>query len=65
MIAIFRPAKSAYDIAVENGFTGSMADWLASLQGNLCNVTISDDQTMVILSDQNGVPVTQFPYQPV
>lgn len=65
MIAIFRPSKSAYDIAVDNGFIGSVEDWLASLRGNLCNVTISDDQTMVILSDQNGVPLTQFPYQPV
>ena len=26
--------KSAYEIAVENGFTGSEAEWLASLKGN-------------------------------
>lgn len=27
------PGKSAYDIAVKNGFNGSEADWLASLKG--------------------------------
>ena len=26
-------SKSAYEIAVENGFTGTEADWLKSLQG--------------------------------
>lgn len=27
------PGKSAYQIAVENGFVGTEAEWLASLQG--------------------------------
>ena len=26
--------KTAYEIAVENGFTGTQAEWLASLKGN-------------------------------
>lgn len=26
--------KSAYEVAVENGFTGTKAEWLASLKGN-------------------------------
>ena len=28
-------AKSAYDIAVENGYTGNESEWLASLAGLL------------------------------
>lgn len=28
-----RPGKSAYEIAVENGFEGTETEWLASLQG--------------------------------
>lgn len=31
--------KSAYEIAVENGFVGSEADWLASLKGDIIDVT--------------------------
>jgi hypothetical protein len=27
------PGKSAYDLAVEHGFTGTVADWLQSLKG--------------------------------
>lgn len=28
------PGKSAYEIAVENGFTGTEQEWLASLKGD-------------------------------
>ena len=32
------PGKTAYEIAVENGFTGTEAEWLASLKGPTGNV---------------------------
>lgn len=32
-IKIAKPGKSAYELAVENGFTGSLVDWINSLQG--------------------------------
>ena len=33
LCSCFQSSKTAYDIAVENGFVGSPADWLASLKG--------------------------------
>lgn len=35
-------AKSAYDIAVDNGFTGTQAEWLASLKGSDYVLTDAD-----------------------
>lgn len=32
--ALSAAAKSAYDLAVENGFTGTVSEWLASLEGD-------------------------------
>lgn len=31
------PGKSAYELAVENGFTGTVQEWLASLKGESGN----------------------------
>lgn len=35
--------KSAYQIAVDNGFEGSETEWLESLKGNSGGLTITDD----------------------
>ena len=39
--------KSAYQIAVDNGFNGTESEWLASLNGDLVN-----------LNDVVGLPIT-------
>ena len=46
--------KSAYELAVDNGFTGSEAEWVASLQGkNGVDGTI-DFSTLTFGVDENG-----------
>ena len=45
--------KSAYQVAVDNGFIGSQAEWLASLNGN-DGVENGDD--VVVVNNYNGVP---------
>lgn len=73
MIAIFRPAKNAYDLAVDNGFEGTVEEWLASLQGppgtaelptDVARMELDDDQTNVVLKLLNGVPFAQTVYIP-
>lgn len=75
MIAIYRPAKNNYDLAVDNGFTGSLAEWLESLRGdpghsnlptpnNLCRIEVDPDEVTVTLSDIEGNPITKLPYIP-
>lgn len=59
--------KSAYDIAVDNGFTGTQTEWLASLKGSdyvltdsdktdIANIVINeyDSSLMAILGGGNG-----------
>lgn len=46
--------KSAYQVAVENGFTGTEAEWLASLKGP------KGDQGDTLLVDGNFNPVTDI-----
>lgn len=75
MIAIFNAAKTNYALAVDNGFVGTLEEYLASLQGppglnnvpnpeNLCRFEINGDQTMVTLMDLASNPITEFPYIP-
>lgn len=45
--------KSAYEIAVENGFSGSATDWLASLRGD--TPEIGPNGTWVISGNDTGV----------
>ena len=46
--------KSAYELAVDNGFTGTEAEWVASLQGkNGVDGTI-DFSTLTFGVDENG-----------
>ncbi|WP_199809822.1 MULTISPECIES: right-handed parallel beta-helix repeat-containing protein [unclassified Streptomyces] len=47
------PGDSAYEIAVENGFTGSETDWLASLKGDKGDPGTSGGVTSV--NDKTGV----------
>lgn len=48
MIAIYRPGKSAYQLAVEGGFEGTVEEWLAALAvggtlpAGLCKVSLND-----------------------
>lgn len=60
--------KSAYQLAVEAGFTGTLQEWLASLQGapgqDGANGTdggyyapsVSDDGTLVFMASKKGMP---------
>ena len=54
--------KTAYEIAVENGFTGTQAEWLASLKGNdgANGVTpeIGEDGNWWIGDINTGIPAT-------
>ena len=50
-----KDGKSAYDIAVENGFVGSENDWIESLQGQEFYV---DDDMNLKLKLGNGTEVT-------
>ncbi len=48
---------SAYDIAVQNGFEGTVIEWLESLQGSSVTVesiTNNEDGVVIILADSNG-----------
>ena len=53
--AATKPGKSAYEIAVENGFVGSESDWLESLKSaerpTIVDVIISNGIATVIYSD--------------
>lgn len=69
MIAIHRPGKSAYELAVEAGFTGTLEDWLASLgvtlPEDLCRVAVSGDGAYVqfrnLAGDTVGSTLHQLP----
>jgi hypothetical protein len=39
--------KSAYELAVEAGFTGTLEEWLESLKAPPCELTETDKQTIV------------------
>lgn len=45
--------KSAYQIAVENGFEGSETEWLESLQGEP-GIIATTDNTVGFSIDENG-----------
>jgi hypothetical protein len=70
MLTIMRPGKSAYDMAVDNGFEGTEAEWLETLQvvtplpADILRGTVDGSQTMVAITDRDGNPVTQAPYIP-
>jgi hypothetical protein len=70
MINIFRPGKSAYDLAVDEGYAGTLQEWLAGLQvstplpSDILRGTIDGSQTMVAITDRDGNPITQAPYVP-
>lgn len=48
--------KSAYEIACDNGFKGSLEEWLDSLKGE--TPRISDDGTWVIGEVDTGIPAS-------
>lgn len=60
--------KSAYQLAVEAGFTGTLQEWLASLQGapgqdgangtdgGYYTPSVSDDGTLVFMASKRGMP---------
>lgn len=73
MIAIYYPAKSAYALAVEGGFVGTVEAWLASLQGppgtatlpsDVCRIAVDGDEVTVTLSNLAGAPVTTVIHTP-
>lgn len=54
--------KSAYDIAVDNGFVGSETDWLASLKGDkgdagrsITGITTDDNNNVIVTFSDNTV----------
>ncbi len=53
LIAIFVGSKSAYDVAVDNGYTGSVTEWLTSLQG--------DDATSFTVEELYSVYLETYP----
>ena len=63
---IFNKGDSAYDIAVENGFTGTEQEWLESLRGEsvtITSVTEDEDYMYILFSDNT---LTKIPKaQPV
>lgn len=71
MISIYYPAKSAYAIAVENGFVGTVQEWLdslkvnAALPANTCRISKLEDSEMVTLESADGTLKTQVFYSPV
>ena len=50
------PGKSAYQVAVDNGFSGTEEEWLASLDGfsPIATVTKSGSVTTITITDKNG-----------
>lgn len=69
-IVISKPARTPYDMAVDNGFEGTEAEWLETLQvvtplpADILRGTVDGSQTMVAITDRDGNPVTQAPYIP-
>ncbi len=68
--------KSAYDIAVDNGFTGTEKEWLESLKGtngidgtNIKSATIIDGELILTLTDDSTINCGQvtpdIPQEPV
>ena len=58
--------KSAYEIALDNGFVGSQSEWLASLKGDKGDTPVKgtdyfteDDKTDLIHSVLNSLPTWQ------
>lgn len=49
------PGKSAYEIAVNNGFSGTEAEWLESLKGKTATISIGDDGHWYINGEDTGV----------
>lgn len=51
MIAIYRPAMNAYDLAVQEGFAGTLAQWLESLGTGASDISLrlSDDETSILI----------------
>lgn len=74
MIAIYRPAKDAYDLAVDAGFPGTREEWLESLKGsdalgpsvpdNLARISVDPDGVMATLYDLAGNPISKIVHQP-
>lgn len=73
MIAIYRPAPNAYDLAVQEGFVGTLTEWLASLQGppgtatlpaDVARIAVDAGEVTVTLSNLAGIPITKAPYIP-
>jgi hypothetical protein len=70
IITIMRPGKSAYDLAVDKGFTGTEEEWVASLQvseplpADILRGTVDGDGVMVAITDRDGTPITEVPYVP-
>lgn len=50
-----KDGKSAYDIAVENGFTGSQVEWLESLQGKSTTISIGENGNWYIDGEDTGI----------
>ena len=58
------PGKSAYELAVENGFTGTPEEWLASLRGSdgkTPTVSVSEDGYLMINGEKTDIRVGGAP----
>lgn len=51
LVSIFRPALNAYDLAVQEGFVGTLAQWLESLSTGASDISfrLSDDETSILI----------------
>lgn len=59
------PGKSAYDIAVENGFSGTVQEWLESLKGTSATISIGDDGHWYIDGVDTGYAVCECDLEPI
>lgn len=50
--------KSAYQIAVENGFVGTESEWLASLKGTDATIEIGENGNWIINGVDSGISAT-------
>ena len=52
------PGKSAYEIAVQNGYTGTETEWLASLKGDAFQYSDFTDEQLAALKGADGTSPT-------
>ena len=49
---------SAYQVAIENGFVGTEAEWLASLKGDTGSITVGDAKDLTVSFTEAGTRTT-------